>query len=888
MRKDTRGFPGIHIGFNYFLTLCSLLILITACSKATFKEAKHRYDQGYYGQAADLFEQVSKKSKSKEEKQQALLFAAESYRLNNDYEKAKRLYEKVLARDPKNSRALLMHANMLKKQEKYREAMDAYDKYLEEVPGDTMAQNKRTGCELALRWTPDSSRFVVTNFREANTKLNDWAPMIASKKDNLLYFASDREDGKSKKVYPGTMNYWSDIWYIEKTGRKGKEKWGNPVFLEKASTKYNEGGLTFDSRYSGMYLTQCGGQDGKLEKCAIYEMKKVGTEWEMGEPLEFCKEDTGHSYGHPALSPDGTKMYFSSDRSDGYGGFDIWMVSYSKRSRSWGSPVNLGPTINTKNNEYFPYYNKHDDNLYFASDGWPGIGGLDMFKIKPTEDAQVWTEMENLREPLNSGGDDFGITFLENDANSGFFTSNRGDRRNNDDIYSFHINPIVITIRGIITDCATHKILPGATIILSNDKDTSHIVLKADAMGAYRTTLAEGTNYEIVSKFPEQYYFDAQPVNRTTKGIKFSTELVQDFCLENPLDKLVVLPIFYDLDKAYIRPDAARTLDTFAQTILIKYPRLLVELGSHTDCRASVAHNEDLSRRRADSAVNYLVTKWKIDAKRITAKGYAESQLINDCKCEGSDIEGFTRYYDYVDSSGKRQKLQKAIAIKDETGNVIRSYYEDYTPGEIQVINGKRVVPCDEYQHQQNRRTTIRFGLEGIGSSRIKVDQGADRNNTNTGVDSAGKKDTVPAGKPGMDLSNAIRIPFTANGANKMIGVSLNDGNSYEFAFDLVGRYTAVPKEVAAEWFTNKIINKGSFEEGEKLKVGDVKLPSSKFTVAKITIGGTEISNVQFVISDKVEVATLGKSFFRNFKTESFVDKTDLVLLPKKAPKKKP
>ncbi|MCC7298645.1 MAG: PD40 domain-containing protein, partial [Bacteroidia bacterium] len=375
-----------------------------------------KYEQGYYGQAADMFETVSKKSKSKEEKQNAIFYAAESYRLNNDYEKAKRLYEKVLAKDPKNTRALLMHANMLKKLEKYREASDAYNKYLEEVPGDSMAIFKKIGCDLALQWTPDSSRFVVANFKEANTKENDWAPMIATKKDNILYFASDREEGKSKKIYPGTMNYWSDMWYIEKQGRRGKEKWGKPVFLEKSSTKYNEGGITFDSRYSSMYMTQCGGLDGKNEKCKLYEMKKVGTDWEIGDPLEFCRDDTAHSYGHPALSPDGTKLYFSSDREDGYGGFDIWVVTYSKRSRSWGEPVNLGPTINTENNEYFPYINQHNNQIYFSSDGWPGIGGLDIFTAKPTEDVEVWTELENLREPLNSGGDDFGITFLENNA----------------------------------------------------------------------------------------------------------------------------------------------------------------------------------------------------------------------------------------------------------------------------------------------------------------------------------------------------------------------------------------------------------------------------------------------------------------------------------------
>lgn len=874
-RTNTLGFRKFHYKFQHFTALFTIILLATSCSKVTYKEAMHKFEQGYYGQSADMFEAVSKKSKSKEEKQNAVFYAAESYRLNNDYEKAKRMYEKVLAKDPKNSRALLMHASMFKKLQMYREAIDAYDKYLDEVPGDSMALNKRIGCELALSWTPDSSRFVVENFKPANTKLNDWAPMIGNKKDNILYFASDREEGKSKKIYPGTMNYWSDIWYIEKSGKRGKEKWGSPVFVEKSSSKYNDGAVAFDTRYSAMYMTQCGGLDGKSEKCAIYSMKRVSTDWEIGEPLDFCKADTAHSYGHPSLSPDGTRMYFSSNREGGYGGFDIWVVNYSKRSRSWSDPVNLGPSINTRNNEYFPYLNQHDNCLYFSSDGWPGIGGLDIFKAKPTEDVLLWTELENLREPLNSGGDDFAITFLENNANQGFFTSNRGDRRNNDDIYSFDIKPLIITITGIVTDCNSKKPLVGATVILANDRDTSHIVLKTDSVGSYRTVLKEETNYEVVAVYPQEYYFDAVPVNRTTKGIKFSTELVQDFCLENPLDKLLPLPIFYDLDSARIRPDAAKILDDFAKNIMLRYPKLSAELGSHTDCRSSYAYNVNLAQRRADSAVNYLVKTYKIDPKRIIAKGYGETELINDCKCEGSEVTGMTPYID-----GKTRKM---IIEKDARGNVINSYYAPYAASEIKLVDGKKFVACDEYQHQQNRRTTVRFNRDGL-SSRVKVIDDTDPNNTNNGNGSKGKKDSIPtATKPGVDLTYAAKIKISGG----KVAATLNDNTTAEFAFELAGKTTAVPAEVAAEWFQNKVINKASFlESGDKIKVGKVKLPSNKFVVDKITIGGIDVANVQFMISDKVETPTLGKAFFKNFKTESYVEKDELVLIPKKAPKK--
>jgi len=172
-----------HPTFSWILSMgIAISLTLSACGGASYKEAMKLYGQGYYGQAAEMFEAVSKKAKDKTQKKDAVFFAAEAYRLNNNYEKANRLYEKVLKTDPKNTRALLMRANMLKKMEKYREASQAYTAYLQEVPGDSIAENKKAGAELALRWTPDSSRFVVENFKPANTKENDWAPMIASKK----------------------------------------------------------------------------------------------------------------------------------------------------------------------------------------------------------------------------------------------------------------------------------------------------------------------------------------------------------------------------------------------------------------------------------------------------------------------------------------------------------------------------------------------------------------------------------------------------------------------------------------------------------------------------------------------------------------------------------
>ena len=891
-----------YVWFRSIRTIRTLILAalvaalgLQACKGPSFEEGKKLFDQGYYGQAAFLLEEYSKDSEDKRLKQEATYLAAEAYRLNSDYEKAKRLYDKVLKTDPKNTKALIARADMLKNLEQYREAIDAYNTYLEEIPGDSMAFNRMVGCEWALQWTEDSSRYEVSYFKEANTRIsNDWAPMMASKRDDVLFFTTDREGGATKRIYSGTMNFWTDVWYMQfEKGKKGKPgKWNGPFYLDDAkdatikfpNTDFNEGAMTFDNRYQTMYMTQCGGRDGKQQMCGIYEYKKRGNEWIMGSILDFCAEDSAHSYGHPALSPDGNTLYFSSNRDGGYGGFDIYAVTYSRRSKKWSDPVNLGPNINTRGDEYFPYINPHNNKLYFSTDGLPTLGGLDMYEAEPTDNIQVWREVENLREPLNSGGDDFGITFYNGDPNKGFFTSNRGDRKNNDDIYAFDVTPLLINIQGVVTDCNTKKPLIGATVIITNDRDSVVASLKTDSMGAYYYDLKEKTNYKLIAKHPELYYFDGPLTERTTWGIRFSTTLYQDFCLTSPIDEILTLPIFYDLDKANIRPDAAAVLDTFARNVLMKYPKLIAELGSHTDCRASVDYNVNLAQRRADSARNYLMQKYGIDSSRIVAVGYGELELVNDCKCEGQDVVGMTPYI--------KGQTKKMIVVKDRDGNVRMSYYEEYQPSEIKIIGDKSYVACDEYQHQQNRRTTVRFAWEGTESrAKVNVNIDLDRNNTNEGKATKDSAAAQEAATPEMDLSTAIPLTVSSLGGKDAISVMVNNVRAEAFAYDFIGRYTAVPAVVAAEWLKSGLINKGSFLDGDKVMAVDpntgkkIKLPSNKFVIDQMTVGDYIVKNVSFQITDKVDVPTLGKNFFKVFKPESPVKDGKLYLLPKRPPR---
>lgn len=859
------------------------VIGLVGCTKTSFKAAKEKYDQQYYGQSAQMFVEVAKKTKDKQMKNEANLYAAESYRKNDQYDQALKYYDKVLQKDPKNTQAMKMRGIMLMYQSKYREALDQLNKYLEEVPNDSLANKRKTDAEFALSLEKNRcQRFTVANFKKANSKQNDFGPVISSKKDNVLIFASDREGGKNKKIDPNTLNNWVDLWYMQTSGKGAKQKWGDPLPMKESSTKFNEGGLTFDSKFTTMYLTQCGGTNGKTQHCHIYELKKQGENWAINDMVDFCKADSSHNYGHPTLSADGTQMFFSSDREGGLGGFDIWVVSYSKRSKSWGDPVNLGPTINTSGDEYWPSVNPHNNKLYFSTNGRPGLGGTDIYIATPTGDITVWDEVENALPPMNSSGDDFGVTFLENNPNHGFFTSNRGEKRYNDDIYEFDVKPLVITLSGTITDCGDKKPLPGATITITNDKDTSVKIFKADPLGQYHMTLAENTRYQITCKYPEKYYFEYEgSLKVDTRKLKCDTNFVRDFCLKNPLDSVLVLPIFYDLDKANIRPDAAKILDDFANNVVKRYPKLSFELGSHTDCRATHEYNVNLAQRRADSAVNYLVKYHKVDPKRLNAKGFGEDKLTNACSCEGTDIAGYTPYIPGV--------TKKALVEKDASGNVTKSWYAEYSPSEIVTVAGKRVVPCDEYQHQQNRRTTVTFDVDGVKS---RVDLKADLNNTNgvlVGDDTKGGNDGgKTAATGGYDIAKdslAKKTRVYIKGKDTLISAMVNDVENAEFVLDLKGRYTAVTPEVAAQWYSAKIINKGSFQEGDKLKVGDVKLPSNKFVVDKLLIGDMLFETVTFTITDKVDKATLGKSVFKSAKNVQKVGDT-LYMIPKKAPRR--
>lgn len=625
---------------THSLALTGFIILISAVfyacgpSKGSMTAAREAFKKKEYFTAGENYKAVYSKTKNKDEKNEACFQTAECYRLANDTKNAENWYRKAAKANPENAEAQFKLAQSLKNNQKFSEAIVEFNNFKKKNPEDARVDKEIKGCELALKWKNEKTRYVVENVKALNTKWSDFSPMFYKRND--LFFTSDREKGTSGKMYGWTGNSFTDIYRVTfKTDRKNPNaiKYDIPALVDKATvnTPYNDGTVCFDSRGTTMYYTQCNGKDGKGKNCRIYSTSAQGTLWSDPEPLSFSSDS--FTCGHPCLSKDGQVMYFSSDMPGGLGGKDLWYVTYTKRSKTWGDPINLGPTINTEGDDMYPFISE-DGTLFFSSNGHVGLGGVDIYYS--TGENTDWSEPINMKSPINSGGDDFAVT-MDKNKESGYFSSNREGGKGQDDIYRFYMTPLVFTLSGVVRDSVTRELLPNTTITLTNSTDTGKLVIKTDGSGAYRITLKERTDYELFAAKAE--YYDSKIETQTTRGLEYSTDLIQDFViLEFDFTTMFTLEgIYYDLDKANIRPDAALILDTMVN-LLNKYPKIRIELGSHTDCRADSMYNKGLSQRRADSAVAYI-RNHGIDSARMIAKGYGESMLVNDCACEGVRVK---------------------------------------------------------------------------------------------------------------------------------------------------------------------------------------------------------------------------------------------------------
>ncbi|MBN2610513.1 MAG: OmpA family protein [Bacteroidales bacterium] len=574
------------------------------------------YEAGEYYMAIDQFKEAYEKTMSKSDKLDIAFYIAECYRKTNNPAQSEVWYGKVLAKDYPNPLALLYHADALKMNQKYEEAKKQYQAYKEIVPSDPRGNDGMVSCDLALEWMEFPSGYVVEEMKFFNSKFSDYSPAFGSEDYREVYFTSSRDETFGKTEHGGTGQNFSDI-FVSVQDRKGK--WSTPVPLEEPiNTEAEEGTPVIFDNYNTMYFTRCNVSKRKAMGCEIFSATRNGEKWGKVEPLDI--ESDSIVIAHPAISPDMLTLYFVSDmdgstvNQEGKNSKDIWISTRGDNSAKWGKPENLGTSINTPGDEVFPYVHA-DGTLYFSSDGHIGMGGLDIFKAVKDESGQ-WT-VENMKYPVNSSSDDFGIVF-ESNRESGYFSSARKGR-GNDEIFSFLLPPLRFSITGIVKNEKTDDFIPDATI-KSIGSDGFTLESQTGKDGSFKFMLNPGTDYVFIASKDK---FLKGKERETTKGLLQSTELKTEIYL-TPIDQPIeVENIFFDFNKWDLRTESLISLDNLVET-LNENDNITIELGSHTDSRASEEYNLELSKKRAQSVVNYLIEKG-INSSRLVAKGYGES-----------------------------------------------------------------------------------------------------------------------------------------------------------------------------------------------------------------------------------------------------------------------
>lgn len=590
------------------LALC--VVLAASCRGPKLATADEQLGRGEYFDASKTYRKIYNKLTKKEERPlrgEVAFKMAECHRHLNQFPRASAAYQNAARYGYGDSTLYLYMGQMLAAEGKYAQAAKALETYLEWHPGDNLAKNTLAGARLAAE-KKGKTRYSVHPAKLFNTRRADYSPMYLDKSLDQIYFTTTAEkvSGTRKSEITGMKK--GDIWFSSKNER-GEWKRPEPVEGE-LNTELDEGTPSFTPDGQTMYLSRARREPNASTGVEIYTSQRSDAKWSAPVKYEITA-DTISSYGHPAVSPDGNWLYFTSDMPGGQGGRDIWRVNLRERQ---GSLENLGEWINTPGDEMFPYV-RTDSVLYFASNGHPGYGGLDIFRAELTKSGG-WN-VTNMGTPVNSSADDFGITFGEGE--SGFFSSNRGDARGYDHIFAFELPEIKVTISGWVLD-KDEEPVPNAVIrIVGNDGSNQKQVARND--GSFSFPLDRGISYVMLAG--AKGYLNAKQ-EFTSDMAEEDAEYSVDFILASVNKPVVIDNIFYDFDRATLRPESQEALDEMAQ-ILRDNPNVTIEMASHTDRKGSVEYNDDLSARRAKSVIDYLISTG-IHPDRLQSHGYGKSR----------------------------------------------------------------------------------------------------------------------------------------------------------------------------------------------------------------------------------------------------------------------
>lgn len=618
--------------FLLCLTLTSIIWSASFAQKAKIASADKKYDSYAYVDAIQTYERLAAKGYQSVEMFEKL---GNAYYFNSDFEKAAQSYEKLYQLQPELApEYYYRYAQSLKATGKEKEAATVLAQFESKSTGDSRVKRLKTNSNYLNEIRSNLGRYTIDN-AGINSKYSDYGSAIV---ENQLVFASARDTGgviQNKHAWTG--KHFTNLYAANVDSELSPS---NPSRYDaNINSKFHEATPVFTKDGNTMYFTRNDYLDGKRGKdvnkftlLKIYKATLVNKRWTNVTELPF--NSNNFSSAHPALSPDEQTLYFASDRPGTIGQSDLYKVSINSDG-TYGDPINLGTAINTEARETFPFVTK-DNQLYFASDGHPGLGGLDIFRTNINNDGSIGI-IENDGGEVNSPKDDFGY-YRDSETNNGFFSSNRDGGLGSDDIYKFTFKPSCKQIlKGIVTDSKTAAVLANTTITLIDNQ--------YNTIG--ETTTDSSGNYSFEVKCSNSYSVRAIKTEYSPKELKISIptttgETKLDIQLESSVCKVAVgddlgkcfgiKMIYFDLDKSNIRKEAALDLAKILD-VLNQNPTMKLDIRSHTDCRQTAKYNMALSERRAKATIAWLVSKG-VDGSRLTGKGYGESQLINDCGCE--------------------------------------------------------------------------------------------------------------------------------------------------------------------------------------------------------------------------------------------------------------
>ena len=633
----------MHKKIHLIMLLAVAALLMGCGADQAIKKGDKAWALGEYFEASNQYKKAYAQTPAKQRTQRGRLALkmAECYRRINYTQKAIAAYNNAIRYKQHDSLTHLHLGQQLMKNGQYKEAAKQFQTQLDsivafEIAGAQGYEDARTLALTGLRsaqqapaWKQEGSAYTVKRENFFNSRRSEYSPMLGGDEWNQLFFTSTRNQSKGDELSGITGTKSADIFMSQKDD---KGKWQRPEVIDsELNTEGEEGACSFSPDGRTMYLTLCKTDPDYPRFATIATSSRSDAAWSKATELKLTR-DTLSAYAHPAISPDGEWLYFTSNMPGGQGGYDIWRVRLT--TSGVAGVENLGAPINTPGDEMFPTFRPNGD-LYFSSNGHEGMGGLDIYIAKPTQNTELIIEneeqetdsydirsqlytLEHPGYPLNSQGDDFGMTF-EGLKNQGYFSSNRGDGKGWDHIFSFYNPEIVQTVTGWVYEQDGYELPAGQVYMVGNDGTNLKLSVKGD--GSFTQQIKAGVDYVFLGTckgfLNHQEQLRVEPVTE-------SEEYVLQFPLASITAPVLIDNIFYDFDKATLRPESAEALDQLV-TLLEENPNVTIELSAHCDYKGSADYNKRLSQRRAESVVRYLI-EHGIAADRLTPVGYGKDK----------------------------------------------------------------------------------------------------------------------------------------------------------------------------------------------------------------------------------------------------------------------